>query len=145
MQQGAFDLPIRIKLLPSRWLAVTLAISHGGALIILLNVNLGLWIKLLLFVAVVLSFLHSFHVYIWQKSSYSIIELILNDRDEWLLIRRNGQVMEPTLRSEAFVHPMLVVLPFRQGYHFATIVLTPDTVDKETLRRLRVRLRFKRQ
>lgn len=144
MQHGAFELPIRITIYPSRWLSIALVFSHGGALLILIIVSLTLWIKLLFILAVALSFFYSFLKHIWQKSSSSIIELMLNEHDEWLLTRRDGQVLEPCLRSGAYVHPLLIVLPFRQGRKFPTVILTPDTVDKDTLRRLRVRLRFQR-
>lgn len=143
MQHGAFELPIRIKMLPSTWLTAALVISHGGALLILIiMVSLNLWIKLSVVLVIILSFLHCFYIYIWRKSSHSIVELVLNERDEWLLIRRDGQVLEPRLRSGTFVHPLLVVLPFQYGWNFPTVILTPGTVDKDTLRRLRVRLRF---
>ena len=64
--------------------------------------------------------------------------------EEWLLIRKNGRVVEAYLRQGALVHPMLIVLPFRYGLYFTAVILTPDKVNADTLRRLRVRLRFKR-
>ena len=145
LQHGAFELPVRINIHPSRWLAMALAIIHAGALLILLIVHLDLSIKLLVILAIILSFLNCFYIHIWRKSSHSIVELVLNERDEWLLIRRDGQVLEPRLRSGAYVHPYLVILPFQYGWYFTTVILTPGTVDKDTLRRLRVRLRYKKQ
>ncbi len=145
MISSAFELPIRIEIKPSKWLAIGLAISHIGAILMLWFVDLALWTKMLLVIVAMLSLIHSFYFYIWQKSPRSLIELILNDNEEWLLIRNDGRVVEADLRQGAFVHPMLIVLPFRYGLRFTSVILTPDKVNADTLRRLRVRLRFKRK
>ena len=145
MISSAFDLPIRIEIKPSKWLAVGLATSHVGAILLLWFVDLAMWIKMLLAIAAMLSLIHSFYFYVWQNSPRSLIELILNDNEEWLLTRNDGRVVEAYLRQGAFVHPMLIVLPFRYGLHFTAVILTPDQVNADTLRRLRVRLRFKRK
>ncbi len=91
-----------------------------------------------------ISLVHTLCLYVWQNVPYSPVELILNDMEEWLLILAEGQTVEVVLRSGAFVHPLLVVLPFKYGLRFPVVILTPDVVDQDLLRRLRVRLRFKR-
>jgi hypothetical protein len=42
----------------------------------------------------------------------------------------------------AFVHPLLTVLSFQGAEGRYTVILTPDVVEVDMFRRLRVRLRF---
>ncbi len=142
---SAFELPLRIRISPSNYLAVGLLIAHTGAILLLWFVSIALWVKILLIMIAISSLYYSFYFYIWQKSPGSLIEIILNDKEEWLLIRNDGQVVAVTLRQGVFVHPLLIVLPFRYGFRFTSVILTPDKNNADALRRLRVRLRFKRK
>lgn len=139
-----FELPLRIDIKPTFWLTFGLTAGHLGACLTLFVVELALAIKLLIVMAILLSLLHTVRTYILQKNPHSPVQLLLDAMDEWHLTIANGETREVKLRSGALVHPLLVVLPFRCGMRFPVVILAPDVVDADMLRRLRVRLRYKR-
>ena len=141
---NAFELPLRIRIYPPKWLAAGLIVSHLGAVAILGTVQIPSEAKVLLIIVIIISLIYVLRLYIWQKSKWSPLELILNDKEEWYLTLASGEIIQVDLRPGAFVHPILVILPFRHGIYFPTVILTPSSVDQDTLRRLRVRLKYKR-
>lgn len=69
--------------------------------------------------------------------------IILNSEDNWQVKMQDGSVYSAELGEHLFVNPWLTIisLKFRQKQqHF---IFTPDIVDADTFRRLRVRLRFR--
>lgn len=139
-----FELPIRIDIKPSKWLIAGIVIAHLGAIIITLLVHLALWVKAVMVIMVCTSLVHCLRVYLWQNTPSSPVALLLNNMDEWLLTFAQGETVEVVLRPGAFVHPLLIVLSFKYKMFFPSVILTPDVVDQDVLRRLRVRLRLKR-
>lgn len=141
---NAFELPLRIEIYPPKWLATGLIVSHLGAVVILGKVEFPTVIKIFLIIVIIISLVYFFRLYILQMSKRSLLELILNDKEEWYLTLVSGETIKVELRPGAFVHPLLVILPFRHGIYFPTVILTPSSVDQDTFRRLRVRLKYKR-
>ncbi len=140
---NAFELPLRIRIYPSKWLAACLIASHLGTVAVLVTVQVLMVVKVLLTIVIIISLIRVLRFYIWQKSKWSPLELILNDKEEWYITLTSGDMIEVKLRPGAFVHPLLVILPFRHGIHFSTVILDPSCVDQDTLRRLRVRLKYR--
>lgn len=72
----------------------------------------------------------------------NICQLTWNSEGRWWLESFAGFRFEGDLQGRGFVHPWLVILRFRfsdiPGY--CSVVLFPDSLDRETMRRLRVRL-----
>jgi hypothetical protein len=141
---GAFNAPVRIPIRLSRWLLGGISLAHGGALCLLWTVALPVWVKFLLLLTISTSFIHSMHKHFFFFNAESAVELLLNDEDEWLLTTRKGEIFEMQLHAECYVHPWLVVLPFRDVTRNYTVVLTPDMIDPNLFRRLRVRLRYRK-
>jgi len=73
----------------------------------------------------------------------SIVALTLKSDGTFLLRLADSEVEKGELLPGAFVHPQLTVLVFRllQKKRRRVLLLTPDNVDPEAFRRLRVRLR----
>ena len=140
---GAFDTPVRIPVKRSQWLLAGIGLAHGGAMCLLLPVALPVWIKWILLVIISASLGHSMqrYLYIYDDSPE---ELLLNSEDEWFITTRNNETFAVQLLNEHYVHPWLVVLPFRAATRNLTIILTTDMIDPHTFRRLRVRLRYKK-
>ena len=67
----------------------------------------------------------------------------LDKHDQWQLLRDNDEAGDLRLLPGPLVHPQFVVLRFKDttGRTYSC-VLTHDNLDKQTLRRLRVRLRW---
>ena len=144
MINNAFELPLRLKNQPSKWLTCWLGMIHSVSLILLLFVELALWIKLILVTFILLSLFYNLKSHVFLGFPGSILEVYLNQNDEWILYRRDGNIVEARLRNGAFVHPKMVILPFRYGMNFTSVVLIPNQDNKDTLRRLRVRLKYRR-
>ena len=59
---------------------------------------------------------------------------------------RNGMARDVTLGSTAFVQPWLVIMHFQgRGYRRHYLLLLPEMLDRDSYRRLRVRLRMELQ
>lgn len=71
-------------------------------------------------------------------------EIQLNRHDEWSMKLPCGELRPVELLPRSFVHPRLVVLRFREGRKHIAVILTPDVVDREQLRRLRVRIKYRK-
>jgi hypothetical protein len=136
---------LHIKLRPSRLLALTLLVMHGGALALLPAVALPLWLALAVGFAVVGSMVHTLNTYALLRSKRSVVHLIWEDEDRWTLLQAGGTTHEGDLRPGGYVHPQLVVLNFRTDAGRRAVVLLRDSVDPTTFRRLRARLATRRQ
>ena len=67
----------------------------------------------------------------------------LDRHDRWQLLQDNRAPVELSLLPGALVHPKLIALCFREpDGRTRYCVLTHDNLDRQTLRRLRVRLRW---
>ena len=140
---GAFELPIHITYRPPGWLAGTLIAGHAGTIICVLVISVPIWLKLVMVVAIIASYLVYWRIYVQCTQLPSPIELILSSEDEWKLVDATG-AREVQLLPESLVHPALLVLRIRDGNRVHPFILTPQTVDRDVLRRLRVRLRFQK-
>jgi hypothetical protein len=141
---GAFNNPIRIPVKRSRWLLAGISLSHGGAICLLWPVVLPVGLKIIFLLMTCVSFIYSIHKYLYYFDNNCPIELFLNNEDEWFLTIRRDKTYEVQLHAEHYVHPWLVVLLFRTETCNHTIILTPDMIHPDVFRRLRVRLRYKK-
>lgn len=139
-----FVAPVRIPINSSRWLLAGITLAHSGAFCILWQLTLPYWVKIVLLPLIASSLAVSCyrHLYI---SADSLKELLLTSEDEWLLTTRNGKTYEGRLLHGHYVHPGLVVLPFATGNRRLTVVITPEMIDEDVFRRLRVRLRYRKK
>ncbi|TDJ64000.1 MAG: hypothetical protein E2O35_09525 [Proteobacteria bacterium] len=68
--------------------------------------------------------------------------ILLRSNDRWSIITRHGEIVTARLAGSVFVSPWLVVLQLKpQGMRIVHIVLTRDNTQRQSLRRLIVRLR----
>jgi len=138
-----FELPLFIPVRPSAWFVAGFYTAHLGAGLALLTSNVPLVIQLLIITGLLASLIHGHSLYIIQKNPASPVQLVLNQAGEWWLSFTCGDTLPVVLKPMAFVHPLLVVLTFKAETGSYRVMLTPDTVDPDTFRRLRVRLRFR--
>jgi len=135
--------PLRIALEPSPHLFVLYAFVLGGGL-------LSLWLAAppwplglatsLLALGLCIGVLRR---HVWLSAPAAIRELVWEADGLWRLLRVDGSESEACLQGDSFVHPYLVVLNFRQlDGRRCSVLLTPQRVSAETLRRLRVRLKL---
>lgn len=140
--EGAFKLPIHIHYHPPGWLFIVLTICHTGAIICVFTIPVLIWVKLMFFITIISSYLCYGKRYIKSRNLDIPVQLILTIDDEWKLIDEKGDRYVELLPG-AYVHPGLVVLRFKDDNNKVyPFILTPVSVNRDILRRLRVRLRF---
>lgn len=137
-----FALPILIFIKPSPWLAGGIVAVHLGAVIALFAADLHWTAQCILMFMVIASLIHALLSYILQKHRDTPVQLLLTAGAEWWLTCVSGQTFAVQLMPAAFVHPLLTVLSFQGNERHYSVILTPDVVDADMFRRLRVRLRF---
>ncbi len=137
-----FTGPIRIRPESSVFLAIGLALAHLGALLIAALLPWPGWAKLVLALSLAASLCWSLAWHVWRRGD-AIIEAILHGDGSWTVETRQAEALAATLAPDSLVTLPLTVLVFTlaAGRRRALLVL-PDTIDPETNRRLRVRLRF---
>lgn len=99
--------------------------------------------QLLIISGLLASLIHGHGLYIIKTNPASPTQLVLNQAGEWWLSIGSGDTFPVILKPVTFVHPLLVVLIFKGETGSYRVILTPDTIDPDTFRRLRVRLRFR--
>jgi hypothetical protein len=137
-----FILPVLVFIRPSLYLKFFIYGIHAGALPAVFAANLSWSIRCLLLGVLIISLMHAIWTNVLQKNPDSPVQLLLDADDEWWLTTASGQTIRVRLIATAFVHPLLTVLPFRAARGRHAVILTPDAVDTDSFRRLRVRLRF---
>lgn len=131
-----------LRLGPSPSLMALLCVVHGGAALCLLASALPPGFRLALVLVVAGVGVRGVLDHGVRRSARSIVLLVWDRHGQWRLARRDGRILDVTLLDGGFSHPLSVVLRFRSdmGRHIP-LVIVPDMVDGEMLRRLRVRLR----
>lgn len=131
---------------PSRWL---------GALIILLTVLacMALYHSALSVLPAVLCavVLWMYCLWVWPRQvslrhADSVVGLRF-DSEGWHVLRRDGTEMGARLLADTYVSALLTVVRLRQSGRWLpiSVILPADAADEDSLRRLRLRLRFSRQ
>ncbi len=130
---------IEFKPRPSVVLARLLFLVHGAAaLVVFLFVHHKLIMPLMLLM-IAFSYYRSYRKQVLHKGSGAIRRIVWQADGGWFLEDASGVVLE----SELHIHPRLVVLNFKllRSVGRRSIVLCPDSMDCDTLRRIRSRLR----
>ncbi len=136
-----FAVTLKIKPVFSRSLFLVLIIVSLAAMIVITCLPLNLWIKLiaclitLIWLAVVL------REHCWYLGR-AITTAILRTDDSWLVSFGGQELVKAELLAGCLVQPWLTVLQFRiPDRRRRSLILLQDNVDKDTFRRLRVRLK----
>lgn len=135
-------MPHPAEILPSRFLALILAIAHALALFALFSV-LPLWAA----VASVIPLSGSLGYYLlrdaWLRLDNSCAALA-PDGEGMAILLRDGTRLPCTVLKESVVTPLLTVLRLRPegGRRTRAVVIVPDSMDAESYRAWRVWLKW---
>jgi len=140
-----FALPIHIFIRPSPWLAGGISAIHIGAIFALCVSDLHWLIKSLVTLIIITSLARELQIYVLQKHPAAPVQLLMTAENGWWLTVGSGQTVSVQLMPGAFVHPLFTVLSFQGVKQRFTVYLTPDVVDADAFRRLRVRLRLQHE
>ena len=127
----------------SRRLAIYLVLVHGLALGVVWLLPLAALWRLLIGLMVLLSLALGLGGPVWHRWPWDLAQAIWHADGRWTLTLAAGREVEGRLLGSSYVSPALVVLNFRSGrWRNRSLVLLPDNLDPDLLRRLRVRLRL---
>lgn len=128
---------------PSRILLIGSVVVHGLAGVAATVASVPLWVKAGLLASIGLSLAWTGYRYGWRRCGGFISRVELLD-GRWRLETGDG-IQHPAKLTGGYAQPGIVVLSFRlEGVWRRSVALLPDAVDSETLRRLRVWLRTRR-
>ncbi|MGH8614146.1 MAG: protein YgfX [Gammaproteobacteria bacterium] len=136
-----FQTPIMLQPHFSPALTCAFGLIHLAAFIVVLLQPLALLSKVAFATAVVLSSALTIRRHVLFLGA-SIVAITLKPDGTFLVRLANSEVEKGELLPGAFVHPQLTVLVFKLSRkRRRALLLTPDNVDPDGFRRLRVRLR----
>ncbi len=123
---------------------MAVALAHAAALAVVPPLALAPAVKLAVALAIFASLAHAMARHVLLRTPGAIRLLLWAEDDRWQLHTAGRRESEARLLPSSFCHPQLVVLNFarhdRRGW--CSVVLLPDSLDADTMRRLRVRLRL---
>jgi membrane-bound toxin of toxin-antitoxin system len=99
-------------------------------------------IKIILTCLTLASFCFYLHKYCVLNVKAGLSELILGSEDNWQVKMNDGAVHQAKLGDHLFVHPWLTIILLYYDTRKDYFIFTPDIIDADLFRRLRVRLRF---
>lgn len=133
------ELPIYIPYRPSRRVCLFNALVHAGAVFCLFLADIPYVAAVLVGAGVLAHYGYCLRRFLSPEN----ICLKLHKGGRWQLLREGNKAADLRLLPGALVHPHIVILCFREtGGRTRSCVLTRDNLDTQTLRRLRVRLRW---
>lgn len=143
MSSKGYAVPLRLEPRRSRRLLSAILTAHVVGLIVVFFAGIPGLLRLVLGLCVVASALIAVRGHLGGLS----VRLAVWEADgDWSLTRADGLRAAAWLLPESYVSPWLVILRFRgRGVGWRPVlVLLSDSLDPDTFRRLRVRLRLNR-
>jgi len=134
---------LRLSPQKSATLLIFTLTAHVGAMGMVLFLPLEFWLRLSVLLAVAVSLIQATRTHLLRSSGSAIKSVQWDSAGEWRLFFANGDEFAAQLKASSYLQPWLVVLNFSTSrFRRHTLILLPDAVDPERLRRLRVRLRL---
>lgn len=136
--------PIRLVFQPSYRLAAILAAAGLGACVIVVCMPMTFSLKIMISVPVVLATLYFTAQDALLRLPWSIVSLDLNSKDELIITDKRGIKTKAIVLPSSFVASYLTVLNLKLGSAIwrRNMILTPDRMDEDSFRQLRVWLRW---
>ncbi|MBI5658455.1 MAG: hypothetical protein HZC43_02660 [Nitrosomonadales bacterium] len=130
---------------PSRYLAAILGVAHGVAFAALIPLAFPAWAKAALGFVILFSLFYHVRRDAWLAAPSSGTALTL-ESDRAVLATRGGKPLVCRLLRDSVVTPRIAVLNMApEGARFArSVIILPDSLDAESFRQLRVRLKWGR-
>ena len=137
---------VKLAIGPSRRLALALTLAHAGAAASVLSVEVPIWMKIVLPLAIAASLLHALNGAALLRSRAAIVAIEIGEGGAVSFKTRRGEWQEAALLDTSFVAPYLTVLNLqpKRSWFARHVVVAPDSVPAEDFRRLRVWLRWRK-
>ncbi len=140
--ENPFLATLRLPVKNSSILLMVVIAVHFMCLILPWLTGLALYIKSILTSVVLVSLCYYLYQYRFYDAKKRVIELILGEEDNWQVKMNNGAVHQAKLGHSRFVHPLLTIISLMYENSREYFIFTPEILDADLFRRLRVRLRF---
>ncbi len=140
--ENPFLVTLRLPVKNSPILLIVSITLHVICLFLPWLTGLNMYIKIILTFVPVLSFCFYFYKYRFYRAKTGVSELILTSEDNWQLKMNNGAMHYAKLGNTLFVHPWLTIISLIFDNRREYFIFTPEILDADQFRRLRVRLRF---
>lgn len=137
--------PLHIEPRGSRQLALALLLLHGAAMVAVINLVIPAWGLAALAGSVIVSLYYTINTHVLGRGQGSVCALVWDTDGEWTVTSCAGQQWAARLLPGSYIHPRLMVLNFAlESRGHRSVVLLSDSLDRNTFRRLLVRLRLER-
>lgn len=135
------QLPLTLRPTLSLRLLVFVLVTHVAALVVVLPLPLHWGLKTALAALMLLSLAYLLWAQILRRAPWSIVQATWTEAG-WTVITADGRTRQLRLATSTYIGVDLVVLDFARGlFRRWSLVLTPDNIGPEQLRRVRARLR----
>lgn len=141
--ENPFLVTLRLPIRASSIISYVLISAHVSCLFVPWLTGLDVFLKSLLTMCPLAGLCYLFYKYKYASTEARAAELILNTEDEWQIKMVTGIVHHARLADSLFVHPLLTIILLEYDRHKEYFIFTPENIDADLFRRLRVRLRFK--
>ncbi|PID45859.1 MAG: hypothetical protein CSB47_07065 [Proteobacteria bacterium] len=137
-----FSQPVRIEIKGSPMVAgVIVAPLLLLAITVLFYTPLAWYVLVLPLAALLMVGAYYLRVHYWQLGKCSALEINQDNDQQWAVLTSDKWHLVE-LQPNSFVSPWLIVLNFKGDSGCYTVMLPADSLDKDTHRRLRVRVRM---
>lgn len=134
--------PLHLLSRLSRWLAAFIVLTHTGAVACVLALPIPWPWRVGGLVLIGLSGVWQALTHLWPRTPWAVREAVWGE-DGWELTLGSGRRVPARLAPSTYVGTRLVVLNFRgPSWRRCSLVLAPDALDPDLMRRLRARLRL---
>ena len=141
-KNNPFLTTLRLPIKNSPILFTLVIVMHFICLFIPWLTGLALYIKALLTCIPLISFFIYLHRHYLYSDIQRVETLILDSKDNWQVKMNNGASHHAELDHRLFVHPWLTIISLIFENHREYFIFTPEIIQADQFRRLRVRLRF---
>lgn len=141
---NAYEDRLEFKPKPSRYLIWFLSLIHIGAAFAVIVSVPAKPLVLCLLVLLLYSFAFAWRRHVSHIGRYGIHRVVCEADGVWLLDNGRDEIHQARLLPSSYLHPKLVILNFVHvdDGRKRNLLLCPDSLDNDCLRRLRARLRF---
>lgn len=143
MSLNNYATTIEFRPRPSVLLARLLLAMHGSAAIVVFLFVHHRAVMPVLLLLLAYSYYRNYRKHVLHKGSGAVRRIVWQGDGGWFLEDESGVMREASLRDSSYLHPRLVILNFDlvRAKGRRNVVLCPDSMDADTLRRIRSRLR----
>lgn len=142
MSSKRYASPLTLKPKRSRIFVSLLIVGHIGAMALLAPLVLPIELKITMAVMLLASLIITLQRQAGAPRAGNIATLVWKADGDWVIETVDGKSCKAQLQPSSSLHLWLVVLNFQseENRRMRSVVLFPDALDAEVLRKLRVRL-----